>query len=88
MFSYSWSNLPGPFVFVQVTAYTSVAPTITLVSSSAAPEASTWTMLTLGFAALGGATWRMRAARQTREFRRREEDGANPADNPCAATAT
>lgn len=63
MFHYSWTNLSQSISGLDVTAYTSVAPTITLISSSAVPEAPTWAMLMLGFAALAGATRRMRAAR-------------------------
>jgi hypothetical protein len=61
MFHYVWTHLPGPLTGADVRAYTTVAPTITLVSTSAAPEPSTWIMLTLGFAGLGLAGARRRA---------------------------
>jgi len=53
LFHYTWTNLTGGFSGFDVTAYTTVAPTITLVSSSAAPEPATWALMALGFAGLG-----------------------------------
>jgi len=61
MFHYAWTHLPGPLTGADVRAYTTAAPTITLLSTTAAPEPSTWALLMLGFAALGGAAWRRRS---------------------------
>jgi MYXO-CTERM domain-containing protein len=61
MFHYAWTHLPGPLTGADVIVYTAVAPTITHISTSAAPEAPTWTMLVLGFAGLGLAGARRRS---------------------------
>lgn len=62
MFHYTWTHLPGPLTGADVTVYTSVAPTITLLSTSAAPEPSTWALMALGFAGLGLAGRRRTSA--------------------------
>ena len=53
MFHYAWTHLPGPLTGADVRAYTTAAPTITLLSTTAAPEPSTWALMALGFAGLG-----------------------------------
>jgi hypothetical protein len=53
MFHYSWTNLSQSISSVDVTAYTTVAPTITLISTSPVPEPSTCALMALGFAGLG-----------------------------------
>ena len=60
LFHYSWTNVSPSTFGLDVTAYTTVAPTITLVSTSAAPEPPTWALMALGFAGLGFG-WRRRA---------------------------
>ena len=62
LFHYSWTHLSGPFSGLDVTAYTTAAPTITLVSTTAAPEPATWALMALGFAGLGLVS-RARSAR-------------------------
>ena len=61
MFHYAWTHLPGPLTGADVRAYATAAPTITLLSTTAAPEPPAWALLMLGFAALGGAAWRRRS---------------------------
>lgn len=53
IFHYSWTNVSQSLSGLDVTAYTTVAPTITLIPSTAAPEPSTWALMALGFAGLG-----------------------------------
>jgi hypothetical protein len=53
MFHYAWTHLPGPLTGADVRAYATAAPTITLLSTTAAPEPSTWALMALGFAGLG-----------------------------------
>jgi PEP-CTERM motif-containing protein len=61
MFHYAWSHLPGPLTGADVIVYTTVAPTITLISTSPVPEPSTWALMALGFAGLGLAAARRRS---------------------------
>ena len=53
MFHYSWTNLSQSISGLDVTAYTNVAPIITLIPTTAAPEPPTWALMALGLAGLG-----------------------------------